>query len=452
MTPALFADLPRHLIERFEHAAAQPISFTPPPNGRRLAGGEYGEALTAIAGRPDEAVAVYVHLPFCPVRCLYCACHTTVTHDAERIDRYLDNLALEMDLVTERLGTGRTLSQLYLGGGTPNYLSDSQLVRLMDMLGRRFRIGADTVTTIEGSPRRASAGQLELLKGLGFTRLSLGIQDLDARVQHAIGRINSIGLVRDVCDTARAIGFENISLDLIYGLPQQTQQSFESTLARVVEINPDRVRCFSYSHRPTARPHQYAIEAAGLPGPEEKLTLLHSAVGSFTDAGYHWIGVDCFVREGDDLVDAKAAGTLRHTCLGYTSAATRHLVALGSSSLGEVDRVFVQNHPGMDAWRKEVEAGRFPIHWGYRMTDADRRHRDAMHLLMCNLELPTSLASDLEQEFKQLTQWEEHGLVEFGGDCIKVTQRGRYFLRSLCTPHEVSVAWSSNQWGVPQIS
>ena len=275
----------------------------------------------------------------------------------------------------------------------------------MDTLARRFHIGAETVTTIECSPRRASAGQLELLKGLGFTRLSFGIQDLDARVQHAIGRVNSLGLVRDVCETARTIGFENISLDLIYGLPKQTVESFESTLERVVEIAPDRVRCFSYSHRPTARPHQYAIETVGLPGPEEKLTLLHSAVRSFTEAGFHWIGVDCFARNGDDLVDAKAAGTLRHTCLGYTSAATRHLVALGSSSLGEVDRVFIQNQSTVEAWSKDLEAGRFPIQWGYCMSDAERRHRDAMHLLMCNLEVPANLATDLEPEINRLTQW-----------------------------------------------
>ncbi|HYN78593.1 MAG TPA: oxygen-independent coproporphyrinogen III oxidase, partial [Lamprocystis sp. (in: g-proteobacteria)] len=392
------------------------------------------------------------HLPFCPVRCLYCACHTTVTHDSERIDRYLDTLELEMDLVTDHLGRGRALSQLYLGGGTPNYLSDSQLIRLMDMLTKRFRVAAETVTTIECSPRRASAGQLELLKGLGFTRLSFGIQDLDARVQQAIGRVNSLGLVRDVYDTARTIGFENISLDLIYGLPKQSVESFESTLARVIEIAPDRVRCFSYSHSPAARPHQYAIETGGLPGAQDKLTLLHSAVRCFTEAGYHWLGVDCFARDGDDLVDAKAAGTLRHTCLGYTSAATRHLVGLGSSSLGEVDRVFIQNRANVDAWRKDLEAGRFPIQCGYRMSDADRRHRNAMHLLMCNLEVPASLASDLQPECERLNQWQEHGLVEIGSDCIKVTQRGRYFLRSLCTPHEVSVAWSSNQWGVPPLS
>ncbi|HYN77577.1 MAG TPA: radical SAM protein, partial [Lamprocystis sp. (in: g-proteobacteria)] len=181
MTPALFADLPRQLIERFEHSAAAGISFMPPASGRQLETNEYAESLATIAGRPNEAVAVYVHLPFCPVRCLYCACHTTVTHDLERIDRYLDSLELEMDLVTDHLGRGRVLSQLYLGGGTPNYLSDSQLIRLMDMVTRRFRVAAETVTTIECSPRRACAGQLELLKGLGFTRLSFGIQDLDAR-------------------------------------------------------------------------------------------------------------------------------------------------------------------------------------------------------------------------------------------------------------------------------
>ncbi len=451
MTPTLFADIPRNLLEHFAHPAAEAITFTPVATAGRLPSAEYASALSAVAERPDEAVAVYVHLPFCPVRCLYCACHTTVTHEAERIDRYLDTLEQEMDLVTERLGTGRVLSQLHLGGGTPNYLSDSQLIRLMEMLTRRFRFGANTTAAIECNPRRASAGQLELLKGLGFTGVSFGIQDLDARVQHAIGRINSLGLVRDVCAIARETGFANVSLDLIYGLPNQTEQSFESTLERVIEINPDRVRCFSYSHLPTARPHQYAIEAGCLPGTGEKLGLLQSAVRGFTDAGYHWIGVDWFARDGDELADAQLAGTLRHTCLGYTSSPTRHLIALGSSSLGEVDRVLIQNQPGIDAWRSAIEAGHFPIHWGHTMTDADLRRRQAVARLMCNLDVPAGLATDFDRDYERLTQWVDHGLVEFNGDTMRVTQRGRYFLRSLCAPHEISISWSNGQSNVARV-
>lgn len=451
MPSALFADLPQELIERFERSSSEAISIPTPVTGHRVTPHQYAESLGALADRPEEAVALYVHLPFCPVRCLYCACQTTITHDGEKIDRYLDTLEREMDLVAGRFGHNRRLSQLHLGGGTPNYLTDSQLIRLMEMVDHRFHLGSDTATTIECNPRRSSAGQLELLKGLGFKGVSFGIQDLDVRVQHAIGRVNSLGLVRDVCAMARDTGFECISLDLIYGLPNQTLQSFESTLARIIEMDPDRVRCFSYSHRPAARPHQYAIESGSLPGPEEKLDLLHSAVRAFTESGYEWIGMDSFVRDGDELADARAAGTLRHTCMGYTSAPTRHLVGLGTSSLGEVDGALVQNEPQLETWRKAIEAGRFPIHWGYKLSDADQRRRLAIQHLLCNLELPAHVATGLDEDYERLTRCAEHGLVEVSSNGIKVTQRGRYFLRSLCTQHEPALAWSNNHWGVPQI-
>ncbi|WP_295456776.1 oxygen-independent coproporphyrinogen III oxidase [uncultured Thiodictyon sp.] len=452
MTPALFADLPRELIERFDESGTETVSFSPVAGGQRLGMADYAQSLGALAARPDEVVALYVHLPFCPVRCLYCACHTTITHDGEKIDRYLDTLEREMDLVTAELGGGRALAQLHLGGGTPNYLTDSQLIRLMEMVGSRFHLGPDTAATIECNPRRASASQLELLKGLGFKGVSFGIQDLDVRVQHAIGRVNSLGLVRDVCTTARETGFECISLDLVYGLPNQTLASFESTLERIIEINPDRIRVFSYSHRPAIRPHQYAIETACLPGAQEKLALLHSAVRCFTESGYTWIGLDCFVRDGDELADAQAAGRLRHTALGYTCAPTQHLLAFGTSSLGEVDGTFVQNESNIDAWRKAIEAGCFPILWGHRLTDADqRRHRAIAHLL-CNLALPASLMAGLEGDAERLVRCAAQGLIELTDGGIKVTQRGRYFLRSLCTQHEPNLAWSNHHWGEPQTS
>lgn len=450
MTVALFADIPRELIEHYDQADNEVIPCGPSSSGgQRLSSEQYAASLRAVAGRPEEAVALYAHLPFCPVRCLYCACHTTITHAAERIDRYLDTLERELDLVTDQLGTGRPLAQLHLGGGTPNYLSDSQLIRLMEMLTQRFRVGSDTATDIECNPRRASAGQLELLKGLGFKHISFGIQDLDVRVQHAIGRVNSLSMVRDVCATARDIGFDSISLDLIYGLPNQTPKGFDSTLARIIEINPDRVRLFSYSHRPATFPHQHAISAGNLPGPEERLALLHTAVRCFTESGYNWIGVDTFVRDGDELADAQAAGTLRHNCLGYTCMPIQHMLAFGTSSLGEVDGHYVQNEYAIDGWRRAIEAGQYPIRWGYRLSAADRRRHQAIQHLMCNLEVPASMAAGLGEDYERLIRNAELGLVEVQGGVIKVTPSGRYFLRSLCTEHEPTLAWSNNHWGVP---
>jgi len=452
MIPALFEGIPRPLIDGFEQASPAAIALPPAVNGHRLTASQYADALSAVSQRDDEALALYIHVPFCPVRCLYCACHTTVTHDFERIDRYLDSLERELDLVLERLGKGRELQQLHLGGGTPNYLSDSQLVRLMGMVDERFRIAAGASTSIECNPRRTSASQLELLHGLGFKGLSFGVQDLNPSVQRAIGRINSLELVRDVCRNARDAGFDTVSLDLIYGLPEQTETSFLQTLEAVVDIGPDRVRCYSYSHRPVIRPHQYAIESSDLPGPEDKLTLLHEAVECFTVAGYQWIGADCFARPGDELSIAHSAKRLRHNCIGYTGSLVQHLIALGMSALGEVDGAFVQNETELKPWAAAVQSGTLPVAWGHRLTEGDLRRRQALQHLMCNLELPAALAQGLEEEYERLCGCSEHGLVEVDADCVRITPRGRYFLRSLCSQHPLSVAWNSNQWGVPQIA
>lgn len=452
MIPELFRDIPRELIERFEQTAPAATAFPPAVNGHRLTASQYGESLRGLRDLNQEPVGLYVHIPFCPVRCLYCACHTTVTHDAEKIDQYLDDLAREMDLVADGLGRGRALSHLHLGGGTPNYLSDSQLIRLIDLVEAHFRLDAGTVTSIECNPKRASAGQLELLRALGFRHLSLGIQELDPAVQRAIGRINSPDLIRDVCATARAAGFEGITLDLVYGLPNQSEAGFRQTLEQVVTIAPDRVRCYSYSHQPVSRPHQHAIDPTSLPTPAEKLALLHQAVRAFTDSGYRWIGVDCFAREGDTLAEAQLTRRLCHTGIGYTSTPIKHLVACGVSSLGEVDGAFVQNETGIGPWRQALAEGRFPISWGHKMSESDRRRRDALRHLMCHLELPASLARGLEEDYERLGRYAEVGLMEVGPDRLRVTPRGRYFLRSLCTQHAVSVAWSSNQWGAPRIA
>ncbi len=451
MIPALFEGMPRLLIDGFEQASPAAVAFPPAVNGHRLSASQYGDALSAVSQHGDEPLALYVHVPFCPVRCLYCACHTTVTHDLERIDHYLDSLEQELDLVLERLGRGRELQQLHLGGGTPNYLSNSQLVRLMGMVEERFRLAPGASTCIECNPRRTSAGQLELLHGLGFKELSFGVQDLNPSVQRAIGRINSLELVRDVCNNARDAGFETISLDLIYGLPNQTEAGFLQTLEEVVDMGPDRVRCYSYSHRPTARPHQYAIESSDLPGPEDKLTLLHEAVDCFSAAGYHWIGADCFARPGDDLAIAQSAKRLRHNCIGYTSYSIEHLIPVGMSALGEVDGAFVQNESELKRWSAALDAGTLPVAWGHRLSEGDLRRREALQHLMCNLEFPAVLAQGLEEEYERLCGYSEYGLVEVDSDCIRITPRGRFFLRSLCTQHALSVAWNSNQWGVPQI-
>lgn len=447
MAPPLPPNLPLDLLERFGHL---PPGCTLPSasmcGDEAFCDSHYIEALTALRSRPEERVAVYVHVPFCHVRCLYCACNTTITHSEEKVDQYLDALDREMTLVTDIIGRGRLTDQLHVGGGTPNHLNEPQLARLVEIVERHFGIDHNACTSIECNPRRTSAGQLDLLYGLGFRRVSFGVQDLNADVQRAIGRVQSLDMVRDVFLTARDTGFESINLDLIYGLPFQSPEGFQATLDQIVELGPDRIACFSYAHDPVSRPHQHAINADHLPTTAEKLALFHQAVQSFSAAGYRWVGLDVFARESDELTSAQDERRLYRNAIGYTPMPAKQVLAFGPSGIGEVGGTLVQNAPDLKTWEKCLSSGVLPVAWGRRLTEEDRRRREAILYLMCNLELPASSAQGIEHEYANLCRNGGQGLLEVTEDGIRVTPEGRYLLHGLCVEQDSSVDWGSTQW------
>ncbi|MEY6433967.1 oxygen-independent coproporphyrinogen III oxidase [Thioalkalicoccus limnaeus] len=394
---------------------------------------DYVDALDRLGQSPDEAISIYIHLPFCAVRCLYCGCNTTITHSSERIDRYLDHLAQEMDLVVQRIGSDRDLLQLHFGGGTPNYLNDSQLVRLMEMVSQRFRILGETDSSIECHPRRASAGQLSLLRGLGFRRISFGVQDLQPEVQRAIGRVQSLEMVEDVYGMARDAGFEYINLDLIYGLPEQTLDSFGATLDAVIGLGPDRVSCYPYTHTPDLHPHQHAIDAARLPSSLDRLAFFHRAVDRFAESGYTWIGLDTFVLDTDELAIAQEEARLHLNGIGYTPAPTRHLMSFGLGGVTETGSLLVNSPCSMKDWQDAIGQRRLPMAQGRRLDPAQQQRREAIIGLICNLEIPIDLAAlGLPKEFARVAQYAKDGLVQIDGDRLSLTDRGRYFVHALC--------------------
>lgn len=435
MAPPIPASLPWEFLERYGLTAPGcPMTSLGSAGDRPFTQAQYLEVLEGLRQDLDANLAVYIHVPFCHVRCLYCACDTTITHSIERVDQYLDALEREMEMVTERIGVGRLIRHLHVGGGTPNHLTEPQLVRLMEIVERYFTLAEDCYTSIECNPRRASIGQLELIYGLGFRRISFGVQDLNRDVQRAIGRVQSLKMVRDVVLTARQVGFESINLDLVYGLPFQTPQGFQTTLDQVLDLAPDRVTCFSYAHDPARRPHQHAINPAHLPTPAEKLALFHRAVRTLTEAGYRWVGLDLFVLEDDELYEAQAAGRLHRNAIGYNTFPEQQVLAFGPSGLSEIGDALVRNETELPVWQLRVNNGQFPIGQGRRLTEADRRRRQAMLHLMCNLELPASALGDLAYE--QLCRKAEHGLVEISEEGIRVTPQGRYILHGLCAEQE----------------
>jgi len=429
--------------------------FTTVPSKRHWTGEvgpeEYANGLARLGDKPDAAISIYLHLPFCPVRCLYCGCHTLITHSSSQIDHYLDCLEQEMDLVLARIGTGRELLQLHVGGGTPNYLNDSQLVRLMEIIGHRFRVLGETEVSIECNPRKASAGQLALLRAIGFRRISFGVQDLQPDVQKAIGRIHSKELIRDVCGMARDSGFEYINLDLIYGLPYQTVSSFAETIASIIEMAPDRVSCFAYTHNPVSNPHQHALGTDHFPSRAQRLGLFQRAVDRFTESGYTWVGLDSFVLDTDDLAIAQDEHRLHRNCIGYTGGPTTYLISFGLGAVGDVDGILVQNAEHLPEWTTAVRRGALPISHGHHLDTTQRSRRDAILALICNLRISREAASDgLPEEFSHLEEYLAHGLVRTEGEDILLTRRGRFYLHSLCVEPDAELRHDRALWPLLQ--
>ncbi|EIC21353.1 oxygen-independent coproporphyrinogen III oxidase [Thiorhodovibrio frisius] len=446
MTNMVSVDISPELLTRFS-CFDRPDPPAADAWSEGFTGADYRQALRDVGRNPDDTLALYLHIPFCPGRCLYCGCNTTVTHNSQRIDGYLDALEREVEMVGDAIGAGRDVLQLHVAGGTPNYLNDAQLTRLVELVNDRFRILPETDASIECDPRRTSAGQLELLYALGFRRVTFGVQDLEPRVQRSIGRIQSIDLVRDVYWMAREVGFDSIGFDLIYGLPEQTPDSFQATLDAVIEMAPDRVACFGYSRGTSLAMHQHAIDIHRLPDDMGRQGLFEQAVKSFLGSGYVWVGLDTFVLDTDELAIAQDEGRLGRNCIGYTTMRADHTIGLGTGAAGDVHGHCVQNEPNLSAWEATIERGEFPIARGHLLNSTDRRRREAIGYLICNLELPLELAEGcLDEEYHRLAAYARDGLVDVEGDKLRITPTGRYLLRHLCTEHEAYFAWDRARW------
>jgi oxygen-independent coproporphyrinogen-3 oxidase len=423
------------LLERYDRPGPRYTSYPPIPHWSEQFGeADYREALAELAGGGDP-IAVYVHLPFCVERCWYCGCNATVTPRQEVQRAYVDRLERELAMVGSALGGRRVARQIHWGGGTPNYLPAEQIDRLLDLLGRHFELASDAELSIEIDPRVSSPAQLEFLRQAGFQRISFGVQDLDPGVQAAMGRVQPEAILRELHAAGRGLDFHSINFDLVYGLPRQTADTFRRTLDAVVELGPDRIACFGYAHVPWARANQRRIDAGLLPGRHERFALFRLAVETLTAAGYHWIGLDHFARPADELSVALAEGRLRRNFMGYLPDPAPHLLAFGTSGIGDVAGRFVQNDPALGRYQRGIDAGRLPVVKGHRLSPDDQVRRRAIECLMCTLELPYALfpppvsAGDPLEPFRPFA---DEGFIAFGRDRLRVTPLGRYFLRNLC--------------------
>ncbi|QBQ96892.1 oxygen-independent coproporphyrinogen III oxidase [Paraburkholderia pallida] len=396
----------------------------------------------ADPGAAETDLSLYFHIPFCDTVCFYCGCNKVATKNRKRSKPYVQQLVREIELQAALFDTTRPVSQLHWGGGTPTFLSLEEMSTLMAATREHFALRPDSEGeySIEIDPREASVQTIEHLRTLGFNRLSLGVQDFDPVVQRAINRVQPLELTVDVMNTARANGFESISVDLIYGLPHQSVASFKRTLYTILLLAPERISVFGYAHMPQLFKMQRQMDAATLPSPATRLALLQLVVEQLTDAGYVYIGMDHFALPTDELARAQAQRTLHRNFQGYSTRAECDLIGFGASSIGKVGDVYAQNAKDLPGYGAAIDAGRLAVTRGVRLSSDDRLRRDIITELMCNLELrfdefeaaygvrfPAVFAPELER----LRAFEVDGLVARSSDRIEVLPAGRMFVRNI---------------------
>lgn len=422
------------LLQRYDRPGPRYTSYPPVPIWQTTSGVQvYETALSKLAARPNEPLSLYVHLPFCVERCHYCGCNATVTRYAAVVDRYLDRIEREIALVTDRLQQRRQVVQMHWGGGTPNFLNEAQTRRLFMLLTDHFDFLPDAEISLEIDPRIGTLEQMELLRSIGFNRISFGVQDFDGDVQNAIGRIQSQELTEELFWHCRKLDFSSINLDLVYGLPWQTTMTFKRTLDAILAMQPDRVACFSYAHVPWSRPNQKLVDTSNMPSPHDKFGLFLQAINTLTAEGYDWIGMDHFALHEDELALAVRERRLHRNFMGYTVQPAAHLLAFGSSAIGDLVGCYVQNDAKLGGYQRTIDAGQLPIVRSHVLSDDDLVRRAAITHLMCNLELPYTIAGPtLEPAIERLRSYVDEGFVEAQSDRIVVTRLGRFFIRNLC--------------------
>ena len=431
------------LMARYTVAGPRYTSYPTAPEWTPAFGpADLGTRLEAAGKREDEPLSLYVHLPFCKSLCWYCGCNVVISKESAAADRYLDHLAMELRLVAERLGKRRSIAQLHYGGGTPTFLSEAQLERLWGDITRNFTIRPDAEVAIEVHPARTTHSQMNLLRKLGFNRVSMGCQDFEPAVQEATGRHQTPEETRALIDHARSLGFSGVNFDLIYGLPHQTPETWARTLDTVIGMSPDRLAVYSFAFVPEVLKHQRRMPKEAMPPAPVKLQLFRETYRRFVGAGYRAIGMDHFARPDDELSRAQEQRRLGRNFQGYTVHAASDTVAVGSTGIADVDGAFAQNVRALPRYYERLEAGKFATERGFHLSAEDRRRRGVITQIMCNFWV--DLGPDAEREFgpelERLKQHEADGLLVRKGTQLEVTSMGRLFVRNVAMVFDTYLA------------
>lgn len=407
---------------------------------------EYQDWLAALpAGAP---LSIYLHVPFCKELCLYCGCHTSVARRYTPVAAFVDVLEQEIALVSRHVDGRHPVVHLHWGGGTPTILSAQDFARLMNVLGRAFPLDPAAEVAIEIDPRTMSRDKAKALADAGVTRASLGVQDFDETVQRAVGRLQSYEQTAHAADWLRGAGVAGINLDLMYGLPHQTVQSVAATIERALSIEPDRMALFGYAHVPWMKRHQRLLPEAALPSQQERLEQFGVASSVMMSRGYQPIGLDHFAKPGDLLVQRQREKRLHRNFQGYTIDEASALIGFGPSAISALPQGYVQNEPGMVAYRNAIEAGRLATVRGCVLTDDDRLRREVIERLMCDFEV--NLTEVLAKRGRRVDAFDGEilaldGLAERGLVCrdrgrVVVPDEARPLVRTVCAVFDAYLA------------
>ena len=430
------------LIRKYECSGPRYTSYPPAPVFSTDFGTEeFTSALNRVEHNPgSKNISLYFHIPFCDTLCYFCGCTTIITRSRDQMNEYLEYLLREVDLLAPHIDPSRDVVQVHWGGGTPTYLTPSQIYRLGSHIREKFRIHPDAELSVEVDPRDLTYHHLKALKDVGFNRMSMGVQDFDEKVQLAVNRNQSETVTRDAIAWGRDLGYTSLNLDLIYGLPLQSVTSFSATLDKVIEIAPERIAVYNFAHVPWMKKHQKMIHAEDLPSPETKLALLMLTIDKLTSAGYVYIGMDHFSRPDDELARAQKERTLHRNFQGYSTKAGSDLYGMGLSSISHFDTYYAQNFKTLLEYQTAIEKRGFATHAGYAMTVDDQIRKFVIMRLMCHLYLDVT---EVEEKFRirfsdyfdaslsKLQSLADDNLVTISNREIYVTSIGRLFLRNI---------------------
>jgi len=432
--------IPTDLLARYDVSAPRYTSYPPIPYWPEMKAEDLRGWLEAAPDAAAPTLSLYVHIPFCRSRCFYCGCFVIITSKQDQAEHYAETVCREMELTRAAYPHEAPVRQFHLGGGTPTFVSMGSLTAITEQARKLFPFDANAEMSIEVDPRTVNAAQLGELRSLGFNRLSLGVQDFDEAVQRTVNRIQPYALVESLVTAGRAQGYGSINLDLIYGLPLQTESSFGATLDQILQLRPDRLALYNYAHLPEAMPYQRRFDPETLPDRDRKLAIFLLARERLMAGGYVPIGLDHFALPEDELARAQATGTLQRNFMGYTTQAGSDSLAFGISAISDCHGAFWQNEKKLNVYEERVRKGEPPVTRGMRLDADDRIRKAAIAGLFCGGRVDFPALRDrfafdpreyFAREWDALAPLEADGLIERSGEGVIVTERGQFFLRNI---------------------